>query len=55
MMGHHHHQQPGSQDAAALFQNEVLQLNYLSQLFVGLNVYSLLFFQLSGLLNKDRM
>ena len=30
-------------------------MNYLCQLFVGLNVYSLLFFQLSGLMNKDRI
>ena len=28
----------------ATFQNEIMQLNYLSQLYVGLNVYSLLFF-----------
>lgn len=39
----------------ATFQNEIMQLNYLSQLYVGLNVYSLLFFQLGGLLNKDRI
>ena len=39
----------------ATFQNEIMQLNYLSQLYVGLNVYSLLFHQLGGLLNKDRI
>ena len=39
----------------SLFQSELMQINHISQLFIGLNVYSLLFFQLSGLINKDRI
>lgn len=38
-----------------LLHNEIMQINHLSQLFVGLNVFSVLFFQLSGLLNRDRV
>jgi hypothetical protein len=39
----------------SLFNNEMMQINHVSQLFIGLNVFSLLFFQLSGLVNKDRI
>lgn len=39
----------------SLLHNEIMQINHISQLFVGFNVYQLLFFQLSGLINKDRI
>ena len=32
-----------------------MQINHISQLFIGLNVYSLLFYQLSGVINRDRI
>lgn len=44
-----------NQNDNAFFLNELNQINHVSQLFVGLNIYSLLFFQLSGLLNRDRV
>jgi hypothetical protein len=36
-------------------QNEIVMANHLSQLYIGLHVYQLLFFQLSGLVNRDRI
>lgn len=39
----------------SLLNNELNQISYISQLIVGFNVYQLLFFQLSGLINKDRI
>jgi hypothetical protein len=50
-----HLMQNHSSNENLLLHNEIMQINHLSQLFVGLNVFSVLFFQLSGLLNRDRV
>lgn len=53
--GMDHNQMGYGNSENSLFQNEMMQINHISQLFVGLNVFSLLFFQLSGMINRDRI
>mmetsp|Transcript_18391 Transcript_18391/g.31439 ORF Transcript_18391/g.31439 Transcript_18391/m.31439 type:complete len:189 (-) Transcript_18391:496-1062(-) len=50
----HHSMGMNSMDNG-LLHNRSVQFNHIAQLQVGLSVYSLLFFQLSGLVNRERV